>query len=93
MAEQCMMDDQYFSLLYKNYDANSLATSNMTTNNSTHSIDEPTHVSNSANNLGWARNDNDKAWTPSLLDSRNMDAELTRRKHKICMLHDKLEQE
>ncbi|EDW70818.2 uncharacterized protein [Drosophila virilis] len=78
VAEQCMMDDQYFSLLYKNYDGNSLATSNRTTNNRTHSIDEPTHISNSSNNLGWPRNDNDKAWTSSLLDYRNMDAELTR---------------
>ncbi|XP_064545148.1 uncharacterized protein LOC135433120 [Drosophila montana] len=73
MVDQCLMDDQYFNLLYKNYDANIPATSNRT-----HGIGETAHVSSSSNSLDWLRNDNDKAWTSSLLDYRNMDAELTR---------------
>ncbi|XP_017843838.2 uncharacterized protein LOC108600652 [Drosophila busckii] len=66
IEELCLKDDRYFSLLYKNYDSNSLGHRNNNLSN------------NLRHNSSFYTMDQDKGLTPGLIDYKQMDAELTR---------------
>ncbi|KAM8708657.1 hypothetical protein ACLKA7_015598 [Drosophila subpalustris] len=73
LEEQCMRDDRYFNLLYKAYD-----NCNYGITQRINSLGSTDHFNANRSTLDLQRNENNKAWRSSLIDYRQMDAELAR---------------